>query len=1037
MHRPGRVFLYAALIVALCGARSIAGENSGRVRLSHPITASQRPILPDQPTVRTLPDTVRLLAVMVEFVTDTDPLTTGTGRFDTSRTNPAVIDPPPHDAQYFRHHLRFLENYWRSVTNGQIVIVAELVDTVIHLSQPMAHYSPPSSSTTNRELADLIHETWRMVDSLRPAIDFTRYHSFCIFHAGVGRDIDMTSLLGYDPTPNDIPSLTMNLASLRRALGQSYNGVPVENGTVFVTNSMVLPETESRLNYQFGINGLLAASFGSFLGLPDLFDTRSGNSVIGRFGLMDGQSIFSWNGVFPPEPSAWEKHYLDRTWGLQILEIVEAPSDTSLNRIPSVGRSSTDRDTIVRVSISPREYFLIENRNRDARGDGAIVRLATGGGLIRKEFRRDTVGFNSSDQRALAGVVIDVDEYDWSLPGGVSTNNDFFDGGALIWHVDENAIETGLATNTINANPMRRGIDLEEADGSQDIGQSYGFISPGAGSESGTPLDFWFAGNSSPVYRNQFSQTSYPNSSSNTGANSHITLRDFSHRGSSMIFQSIVGVTLVRPMRGYPRFVGRPRGNNSPQLSKAIFVTIGDSIFAFRPDTATSATTDPRGLFSPVGGQFPVALGSAWSDTLLIAGVQDSTLYIWRAIDANNDGVFDATSQTILPHSRRFTSPTAIANRLIAGVFQSVVCVGDEGGQVMLVGADMTIRFLFLVGSESIRSISLISKTNVEDSVVAISGRTIWHERGTTGILPYESSKWTVVGMDDGFVAADVGGSTLLLLDKFFNVTTRRTIEGKLSHPAIADLDGDGRRDVLFSDGRMVAAINQTGAAVDNFPIILPVAVSGAPIVSKISQMGAGTQVFVSTADGRFWGYDQRGKALPGFPISLGTTNIATPGLFGLYNPSQPPFVPVLCTSDSSGYLYAWRLQAVSGNVDLPWSSYLGALAHSNAGTLPLPRSPLSSEFLPASRAYNWPNPVYDGKTYIRYYLNSDASVRIRVLDLDGQIVDEFSGPGRGGFDNELEWNASKVQSGVYFGHIEAQGGGENGLAIIKIAVVK
>ncbi|MBI1806705.1 MAG: hypothetical protein HYR76_06595 [Ignavibacteria bacterium] len=47
----------------------------------------------------------------------------------------------------------------------------------------------------------------------------------------------------------------------------------------------------------------------------------------------------------------------------------------------------------------------------------------------------------------------------------------------------------------------------------------------------------------------------------------------------------------------------------------------------------------------------------------------------------------------------------------------------------------------------------------------------------------------------------------------------------------------------------------------------------------------------------------------------------------------------------------------------------------------------------------------------------------------------EFAGVG--GLDNEVEWDVSDVQSGVYFAHIDARGTGTSGNAVIKIAVVK
>ena len=54
---------------------------------------------------------------------------------------------------------------------------------------------------------------------------------------------------------------------------------------------MVIPETESRLGHnfitredfvaEFSINGFLAASFFSYLGVPDLFNAETGESAIG------------------------------------------------------------------------------------------------------------------------------------------------------------------------------------------------------------------------------------------------------------------------------------------------------------------------------------------------------------------------------------------------------------------------------------------------------------------------------------------------------------------------------------------------------------------------------------------------------------------------------------------------------------------------------------------------------------------------------------------------------------------------------------
>lgn len=1037
------VSFFAIASVFFSVVTNVVAQERRPVRFSHKLSDERQQSF--SVFTPTQPETLRVLAVMVEFLPDSDPLTTGNGLFDTSTTAGQVIDPPPHDRAYFQNHLLFLQNYWRKVTNGKVIVIGEVVDTVVQLPHPMRYYSPPQG-----ELAVLVQDTWKRVDSIRPSLDFSRYKAFCIFHAGAGRDIDLTSLLTFDPTPYDLPSIYLNLASLRKMFGETYPGVLVNGGRDTITNSMILPETESRLLptvggqflLQLGINGLLAASLGSHLGLPDLFDTRTGTSAIGRFGLMDGQSIFSWNGVFPPEPSAREKYFLN------ILHVIDVPPGQTLQDLPAVGLSNVGEDTIVRATISAKEYFLVENRNRDANKDGAKITIVRNDSAVEKIFSRDTVGFNAFNQDSLYGVVVDVDEFDWSLPGGVSTSREFFDGGILIWHIDENVIGAAYASNTVNANPDRRGVDLEEADGSQDIGQSYGFLDPGSGSEFGTPLDFWFSGNPVPVYRNEFSPTSYPNSLNNTGANSHITIKNFSQHDRKMQVTVQLGDDLVKPLPGYPKFVGRSHTDNSPQFSKAIFVSVGDSIFAFRSDTALSATVKPGGLFYPVGGRYPVAFVPTPSDTtIIVVGVQDSMLFVWSAFDRNHDGVFETIiADTLILGSRITTSP--VIRQFERGpLLVMEILVGDEKGKVHSASLGFSVRTDTGVGNTAVRSIALISSGSnalpTKRAWIAVTSNMVQMENGKSIQLPYSSTGWQVATTENRIIVADVSGSTLLMFDDNFNIIKQFTVSsqsGGLSPLAVGDIDNDGSRDVVFGVQNKLYALNQAGAAVDHFPITLPAAISGAPIIVRVAQDSTETQIVVTTSSGLVAAYSNHGKMLAGFPLAISAANDATLASFGLSTAGSSKVTPVVVVADESGFLSAWELQAAdrpTAVLEMPWGSYRGNTSHTGSDLTPvIPVSP-SADFFPASRAYNWPNPVYDGKTYIRYFVRENATVRIKIFDLAGELVDEFTGPGVGGFDNEVEWNASTIQSGVYFAHIEAHAGPQRGAAVIKIAVVK
>ncbi|MEK9136274.1 MAG: hypothetical protein AAB393_04060, partial [Bacteroidota bacterium] len=532
-------------------------------QLSHPVTpipklwGSGRDDAFSTPRpFRSVADTIDILAVMVQFQQDNTPLTSGDGRFDLTLGTDPIIDAPPHNKQYFQNHFAFLANYYRKASKGKVIVRATVLDSVITLPRVMQEYAPPRVGSTIA-VGNLARDTWQRVDSLGLVPEFFRYECFVVLHAGIGRDIDLVSLLGYDPTPYDIPSLYIGLNGFRQYYGSGYQGIPVNGGSFRITNSMVIPESENRLIptvtgtalLELSINGLLCSSLGNYLGLPDLFDTNTGRSGIGRFGLMDGQAIFSFRGVFPPEPSAWEKYWLG--W----IEPITLQAGERTISLPAV--SLPPADTVYRVPISAQEYYLVENRNRDPQRNGQKV-FSTFRGVNRVQtFPRDTVGFNAFDLDSLAGVVTDVEDLDWSLPGGVDQNSTFYDGGVLIWHIDEAVIAQGLQTNGVNANPQRRGVDLEEADGSQDIGQQYGFLSPGSGSEEGTALDFWYQGNSSPVNKNRFSPTSYPDSRSNSGANSHITISDFSTRGPKMTAKVKVGDDVVRLLQGFPKAVSQ------------------------------------------------------------------------------------------------------------------------------------------------------------------------------------------------------------------------------------------------------------------------------------------------------------------------------------------------------------------------------------------------------------------------------------------------------------------------------------------------
>lgn len=974
-------------------------------------------------------DTLNILAVMVQFQPDNDSRSSGNGQFDLGAASEKIIDAPPHDSAYFADHFIFAQNYFRKASNGKQFINATVLGTVVTLSKQMREYAPLNN---NLPLANMIEETWKKIDSLYPGFSFSNYDMFVVFHAGVGKDVDLRASLGYDPTPYDLPSLYFNLNAFRNVFGTSFDGIAVQNSAFKITNTAVLPETEVRkipsvggdFTLKLGMNGLLVASIASHLGLPDLFDTETGRTAIGRFGLMDGQSIFSFSGICPPEPSAWEKVYMG--WSTPI----EVYGNRTLSA-PAVSFYETGNDTIYKIPISAKEYFLVENRQRDAHANGSTVTMKWNGHIITKTFSRDESYYSNTNIDSIYGVVLDVDELDWSLPGIINANNNYH-GGILIWHIDETIIDKNLAANTINANPLRRGVDVEEADGSQDIGQSYELTSPGAGSEDGSPIDYWFNENISPVYKNIFSETSNPNSLSNTLAQSHITLKNFSTSSSRMTFEAQVGSAHIQLLKVIKRNNVKFDNNDAPTTADLngdgndeLVFTSGDSIYVLT-DSLKPFLNNPTGLFSPIGGRFqPTILPFVNNpgNQRNLVGIHQNSIIVFHNTDGNNNGLADTLFA--LTTAQEITTPatTYIINSGTA-LAQSHIIVGDKTGKRIN-------PYMLTAGTWNVDSTQELYQQLIGVSTVAnkfaYSSDTLSRDATKIGFGGKKIKAFTAGNFSNLIVLFDDNSFAQVSLSNPNIITYRNIPTTVTSSFALSDINGDSKLDILVGGGNKFFALNDNGVMIENFPITIPDggSVVGSPIVVKLTGSNEIAILFGST-NGQLYAYTSKGKMIDGFPLQ-------TDGIVS--SPVLWEDKLVVASSDTS--VYVWKTGNLFDTSQVLWGNFLADKNHTNhlndAGVF----TPKSSELLPKSLAYNWPNPVYGSTTNIRYYLGQPASVTIKIVNMAGELVDQLQGTNYVGMDNEVIWDVTNTQSGIYFAHITASGNGGVQRQIIKIAVVK
>jgi len=260
-----------------------------------------------------------------------------------------------------------------------------------------------------------------------------------------------------------------------------------------------------------------------------------------------------------------------------------------------------------------------------------------------------------------------------------------------------------------------------------------------------------------------------------------------------------------------------------------------------------------------------------------------------------------------------------------------------------------------------------------------------------------------------------------------FNSTTLQTPTAF----SLSDLKRDGNNYIAINSNSDIVTYNLNGSIGDNFPASFESEFIGLVNPVSVDFEGDGNSEIISTTfNGEIFAVDGgTGQIVPGFPISIGDTIAASPSIFNYDGKTS------LVTVAKSGLLKAWIIGSVDG--DINWKEQFAD--NQNSSFIPAAENTNSiNEFFPSNRAYNYPNPVYEGETFIRYYVAEDSKINIKIFDLAGDYVAELNDDAQGGMDNETTWSVADIQSGVYLARIEAiSNSGKSEYAIIKIAVVK
>ncbi len=946
-------------------------------------------------------NTIKICALRVQFQPDNNPLTTGNGLFmvDSVTTDPHAIDPAPHDKQYFEDQLLAAANYFWEVSKGRLNIEGDVFPIgekeAFQLPKKMGDYNP---NTTDEEINKGISQLF--VDAIQVAdqsgqIDFTNYDLVVIFHAGVGRDIE----LGYDPTPQDIPSLYLSKEFLQNAFGHNFDGVPVNNGQKRIVSGILLPETQNQEGHAIALTGFLVSNIGSYLGLYDLFSPSTQRSAIGRFGLMDA-GLLNANGLIPAPPCAFSRILLG--WETPV-DLTAPANNVELARLFS--EKASQLPTVYRVWLNEDEYYLIECRgDPQVNLDSLYDVLAYNRDELPSYKELLTTHFADRIEVGASGVVTRVENYDWGLPGS----------GILIWHIDQRVIREKGAENKINDDPNWRGVDLEEADGAQDIGQTYGLLDAGYGKSLGWFADFWFKNrpdflNDFELYKNEFSSTSRPSTVSNWNhALSHIKLYNFSeNKGDVMSFD----------------FTREMMETNFPL-----------ELFDNAKDTKVTSF-----ILAKHNGNNNLYIGrNDGKVDLLVAGASDEqpTLYpgfslenagpvkYLNAMDVDQDGQLD---KIVITYEKTLVVYPIVSPMFVGSItfqtwqapdkFVSRPVVRDN--QIMVTCANDSLYRLAVEGAE----LKVLERKY---------GYGQYHVLGFSDLfaLPSEQ-KVDFLGQginSDGsafLVLANTGGTEKTTQTYFTVLTNEKTLRFELSATpvanfALADLDGNGTLDIVFNTTHQIYAVNTNGTVLDQFPITVtfnvPDTLTGTPIIANLDGKGK-PEIVVATQKGGLLAFNTEGQLLPNFPLTIGGSLTNPPALVA-WDDDQPL---ELLAINEQGTLNLWQLD-YNGTSELIWpwpfKDVTGNPVLSVEGTTPLQQF---EELLPANRVFNYPNPNQGNTTTIRFYLTESAQVMIRIFNLAGERVLTVDMPGQAKTNNEFVWDVSDVASGVYLCQVEAK----------------
>jgi len=1002
-----------------------------------------------------LPDTLRVLAIRIDFQLDTLSTTTGNGRFyseipDSIEPEDWLIDPPPHDSAYFADQLLAARNYFHRYSRGQVTLTGlrndgpgsggDIHPGIFRMPYPIWHvnYGNDDNDRLNEKLIELFKDAWSAADSSNYPLG--GYDIYIIFHAGAGNEFDT----GADMTPHDIPSVYINDVDLD-------GGFPLPRHNTVLTEGIILPSMQRQGDIEVGMMGTVCANIGRVMGMPHLYNTENGDPGVGLFGLMD-RGFGGFFGINPTPPNAWMRAFMG--WdSVATVGISDTIRVGALYLPESVFDADPNLSRLVRVPINSNEYYLIEARHRDPDDDSLTFAYDRDGRVLTLKY---DYSFEAEDGFR---VPVRIEDHSFDLPAS----------GMLIWHVDEGVIRDRLAEDKLQVDRYHRAVSLEEADGTEDIGEEYAFLQVGDGAEYGVREDAWYQDNTiwkkaNNAYNVAFGPETTPSTVSNSGGASHLIITSFSEISDTMtagVYSTWIQGDFPNSLPwSVPTNVDMIFGDlNGDTFDELIVYGENGTFWAF-DSSGTSLSDWPNPYYQladPDSFLVRIAdMNNDINDELLIIRDREilAVSYEPNAHVGIHTSIFvDAlgpNSATILAPADENSSPVIAALYHSANDPSKLVLQDSNFGAGASYIIDQNSNgTLVQIGDEWSRTVAVVFENGVINIVTV--GDLDFTSTSAPSLSNGEKVLEPVSADFDGDGNPDIAAKTTLgdLIywwgsDSFSSPqrVTPYEIPGRLR---IADIDRDGLPEVttLIKDGSEFVGIEPSGVWSEGTPIKLTPSqgkIRGSNILADFfgdDAIELLADAYRDTNEAFIIGFDlESNRPLENFPLDYGYHDGVGIAVLSIGQMDSDNSLEVAVASnsvDSTGSIRVYNISALATRTPvIHWGNKNRDRFHSrhDGGDYTSSGTTAGVNF---DNAYIWPSPVKQDIAYLRFTSYSAGKAELAIYDLIGRRVFESNHSFTGTGDVEIPVDVSDLPSGVYVARIEAAGTHK----LIRFGVVK